>query len=307
MPKVSVVIPVYNIEGYLRQCLESVINQTLADIEIICINDGSTDNSLQILNDYASKDSRINVISQENQGPGVARNVGIRTAKGEFVCFIDPDDVYPYNDILENLYNCAKGNGVLITGGEFSTFTDDVTQLSQNFKLKKDDGYLFDKNGVLNYSDYQFDYGFHRFIYERKFLLENNIFYPNYRRFEDPFFMVKAFIAAEKFYALDKITYAYRFKHKEQFWDQTLLEDRLKGTLDVITLADKYKFDHLKYYCYRRLKELKKPLKQYLNEKLLSILKEICRYEIKILIFCLINNLTSLRVIVNRLFEVKNA
>lgn len=307
MPKVSIIIPVYNVEKYLGQCLDSVVGQTLSDIEVICVNDGSSDNSLDILNEYAARDSRIKVISQDNHGAGIARNAGIHAANGEFVCFIDPDDVYPFNDILENLYNCAKDNGVLIAGGEFSTFTDDVTQLSQNFKLKKDDGYLFDKDGILNYSDYQFDYGFHRFIYNRKFLLENNIFYPSYRRFEDPFFMVRAFIAAEKFYALDKITYAYRFKHKEQFWNQALLEDRLKGTLDVIVLADKYKFDRLKYYCYRRLKELKKPLKQCLNDKLLSILKEICKYEIKIRIFCLVNNLTSLRIIINRLFEVKNA
>ena len=74
MAKVSVIVPVYNVEKYLRQCLDSLVNQTLTDIEIICINDGSTDGSLAILEDYASKDKRIRLISQENQGQGVGTN-----------------------------------------------------------------------------------------------------------------------------------------------------------------------------------------------------------------------------------------
>ena len=92
MPKVSVIIPVYNVEKYLAQCLDSVINQTLKDIEIICINDGSTDDSLKILQDYAKKDDRIKVINQDNMGVSVARNKGIKSAKGEFICFVDADD-----------------------------------------------------------------------------------------------------------------------------------------------------------------------------------------------------------------------
>ena len=88
MVKVSVVIPVYNVENYLEECLESIINQTLKDIEIICINDGSTDNSLNILNEYAKKDNRISVISQENQGQAVARNNGMKYINGEYFWFI---------------------------------------------------------------------------------------------------------------------------------------------------------------------------------------------------------------------------
>ena len=105
MPKVSVIIPVYNVEDYLRECLDSVINQTLKDIEIICIDDGSTDNSLEILKEYAQRDNRIFIIDRENRGVGKSRNEGIEKANGEFVCFIDPDDLYPTNDILEKLLN----------------------------------------------------------------------------------------------------------------------------------------------------------------------------------------------------------
>jgi glycosyltransferase involved in cell wall biosynthesis len=96
MPKVSIIIPVYNVEKYLAECLDSVIGQTLRDIEIICIDDGSTDRSPQILDEYAKKDSRIIIIHQKNAGPGLARNVGINLAKGQYIAFLDSDDaMYP--------------------------------------------------------------------------------------------------------------------------------------------------------------------------------------------------------------------
>ena len=92
MPKVSIIIPVYNVEKYLKKCLNCIVNQTLTDFEVICINDGSTDNSLEILNEYAKNDKRFIVISQENQGQGVARNRCLELVKGEYIQFIDPDD-----------------------------------------------------------------------------------------------------------------------------------------------------------------------------------------------------------------------
>ena len=92
MTKISIIVPVYNVEKYLKECLDSLINQTLEDIEIICINDGSTDNSLAILEEYQKKDSRIKVFSQKNQGVSAARNLGIEKATGEYLTFLDSDD-----------------------------------------------------------------------------------------------------------------------------------------------------------------------------------------------------------------------
>ena len=108
-PKVSVIVPVYNVERYLRRCLDSLVNQTLEEIEIILINDGSTDGSLSILEEYALKDSRIRVINQENQKQGAARNNGLKVAQGEYVGFVDSDD-WVDEDFLEKLYNSAKNN-----------------------------------------------------------------------------------------------------------------------------------------------------------------------------------------------------
>lgn len=104
---VSVIIPVYNVEKYLRECLDSVVKQTRKDIEIICVNDGSTDGSLEILQEYAEKDRRIKVISQENKGLSGARNTGVRYARGEYIYFLDSDD-YIELDAMEYLYQQAK-------------------------------------------------------------------------------------------------------------------------------------------------------------------------------------------------------
>ena len=91
-PKISIIVPIYNVEEYLRRCLDSLLTQSLTDIEVIAINDGSPDSSLQILKDYALKDNRLKIIDQSNSGVSSARNAGIEAATGEYIGFVDPDD-----------------------------------------------------------------------------------------------------------------------------------------------------------------------------------------------------------------------
>ena len=106
-PKVSIIIPVYNVEPFLARCLDSVVGQTLRGIEIICVDDGSPDRSIDILNRYAAQDDRIRVISQENRGLGGARNRGFDAATGEFILFVDSDDwIDPA--YCERLYEAAR-------------------------------------------------------------------------------------------------------------------------------------------------------------------------------------------------------
>ncbi|MDD7567798.1 MAG: glycosyltransferase [Helicobacter sp.] len=108
--KVSIIIPVYNSQKYLRECLDSVTNQTLKQIEIICIDDGSTDNSLEILKEYASKDERISILTQTNLYAGAARNAGLAVAKGEYIQFVDSDDWFDLN-MCKRMYAQAKKDG----------------------------------------------------------------------------------------------------------------------------------------------------------------------------------------------------
>ena len=110
----SVIIPVYNVEPYLEQCLDSVINQTYKNLEIICINDGSSDNSLKILEKYQKKDSRIKLINQKNKGLSEARNAGLDVAKGEYIAFVDSDDYLELNAYKEAMKVMLQDKNPLI-------------------------------------------------------------------------------------------------------------------------------------------------------------------------------------------------
>lgn len=111
MPKVSVIIPVYNVEKYLRECLDSVVNQTLKDIEIICINDGSTDGSLKILEEYAKSDERIKIIDKPNSGYGASMNLGLEAAISEYIGIVESDDFVELY-MFEKLYKTACANNL---------------------------------------------------------------------------------------------------------------------------------------------------------------------------------------------------
>lgn len=129
-PLISIIIPVYKVEPYLRQCLDSVLAQTYPHWEAICINDGSPDNCGAILDEYAAKDSRFIVIHQENQGVSVARNRGLEIMQGKYVTFIDPDD-WIEHDTLEHIYNTTKnGKSELIQFGRINHYPDDNTKLT---------------------------------------------------------------------------------------------------------------------------------------------------------------------------------
>lgn len=111
MPKISILIPVYNAEKYLRECLDSVLAQTFADFEVICCNDGSTDSSLAILREYAGRDPRIRLLSKENEGSSATRNACLAQAQGEYLYFVDNDDLIAPNT-LEDLYGAARADGL---------------------------------------------------------------------------------------------------------------------------------------------------------------------------------------------------
>ena len=135
-PKVSVIIPVYNVEEYLRECLDSVVNQTLKEIEIICVDDGSTDNSLEILKEYAKKDNRISVLTQENLHAGVARNAGLAVAQGEYLSFLDSDDFFELN-MLEETYKVAKTENSDLTFYQYKNYNNETQQAEKIAGINK--------------------------------------------------------------------------------------------------------------------------------------------------------------------------
>ena len=138
-PKVSILIPCYNVEKYIRQCMDSVINQTLKEIEIICVDDGSTDNSLTILENYAQRDKRIQIFSQQNLHAGIARNHGLEKASGKYVHFMDSDDLLIDNNVYENLYKIIKSQkNINIIKFKNKAFDDSTNEYTKNdrYELK---------------------------------------------------------------------------------------------------------------------------------------------------------------------------
>lgn len=246
--KISVIIPIYNVEKFLPECLDSVLQQNLKEIEIICINDGSPDNCLKILEKYAQKDKRIIIVNQKNVGVGRSRNHGIKLARGEYLTFLDPDDFYPSQTLLETLYVNAVQHKVNICGGCFAEYRNGQykTQFDKDGLLW---GYVFNKEGFVNYDDWQFEYGYHRFIYKTEFLKTNKIFYPDLVRFQDPPFFINAMLQAKKFYALTELTYAIRCGHQRIQWSYKKVRDLLIGLIYNL----KYRLSKLHYMTYRRL------------------------------------------------------
>lgn len=235
MPKISVIVPFFNSAEHIAECIESIAEQSLADIEIICVDDGSTDGSRLIVESAAAQDKRIVLITQQgNHGAAAARNKGLQVATGEFVCFMDSDDYYPDVNVLEDLYETATLTSSEICGGSLAELHDNL--IKKAFSGTQS-GYSFRNAGKLMYSEYQFDYGFTRFIYSRQFLKENNIAFLKYQRFEDPPFFVKAMSRARSIYALPRISYVYRVGHHEHNWTVTSITDLANGLADVLAIA----------------------------------------------------------------------
>lgn len=208
MFKLSVLVPIYNVEKYLNQCLASLAKQTLKDIEIICINDGSTDNSLKILQKYAKKYSNFTVINKKNSGYGDSMNQGLEKAKGEYIGIVESDDFIELN-AFEKLYNLAKKTSADIVKANYfyhSKNGDELHKVVKNQKpnipltLADDPSILLEEPGIWSA------------IYRREFLKENNIKFRSTpgASYQDTGFHFKAFCAAKRTVYTDKAYLHYR-------------------------------------------------------------------------------------------------
>ncbi len=243
--KISIVMPVYNTAPYLRQCLDSVLTQTLEEFELICVDDGSTDGSLEILQQYAEKDSRIIVKHQENLGPAIARNSALSIARGKYIAFMDGDDLYPENNTLEKLFNAAEQSGCKIAGGYRLILKNDGSISEEEEEVYKYIKNILPNGGKVKYSELQTYFNYQCYIYLREFLETNGITFPNYRRFQDPPFFVKAMVTAGEIYLTPSPTYTYRWGNKIAWGNIRTKEDVLLGHIDVLQLAHDYNLDTL--------------------------------------------------------------
>ena len=214
MVKVSVIIPVFNVEKYLKECIESISNQSLEDIEIICIDDGSTDNSLNILNDYADDDCRFKIILQDNLGPGAARNKGISIAEGKYIYFMDSDDILELN-ALEKLYNLSEDKKTDFIFFKLINFDDETGQKTNRYYydmpyLKKSVG-----DSVFNYNDvkdviFDLPVSVPAKFFNKKFV--SDIKFPEGILFEDNIFFIEAIFKSDRLYFYDEYLYDRRIR-----------------------------------------------------------------------------------------------
>lgn len=234
---VSVIIATYNTAAYLEECLDSVFSQTLRDMEVVLIDDGSTDDTQSIIQRYKQKYANLVTRYQENQGAGPARNYGIMLANGEYMVFMDPDDKYPCEDCLERLYLAAKEHDVLICGG--NVLTNDNGVIGSAYRAEKGDK-ACSRNQIINVKEYSHIYSHQRYLYKTELIRANNIFYADYLRYEDQVFTVKALGVVGRFYELDYPVYEYRVNHKKIKMNYEVSLDILKGFRDTLKLICEY-------------------------------------------------------------------
>ena len=278
MPKVAVIIPVYNVEKYLPQCLDSVISQTLQDIEIICVNDGSTDNCGKILQEYAAKDKRITVIEQENKGLSSARNAGFAKSTAEYVSFIDSDD-FVHPQFLEVLYKAISQTKCEISGCDFKKIYDnEIPEQSNNIvKIYPALDALLNRKNFIHYNVWNK-------LYRRDVIKDisfaEGIFY------EDWVFNICVFARIEAFAWINSPLYGYRMSDcsimRSQFNLQKL--DSYDKGIEIVTTTVQTSYPDLwkkvKCMCISRI------VKMMMNSALRSKNDEIKRQ-----VACVLQNL----------------
>lgn len=213
--KVSVIVPIYNVEKYLEQCLDSIVSQTLRVIEIICINDGSKDSSKQILDKYQSKDSRIIVVNKANAGYGAACNTGLRLAKGEYISIIEPDD-FIEEKMYEEMYNLAVENDTDIVKSSFYEYKDNQYESGESIvKINWSEQYNM-PDTVFKVTECSQLLYFHPSIwsclYKRQFLNSHDIHFVEAKGagWVDNPFQVETLCRAERILYTDNAYYYYR-------------------------------------------------------------------------------------------------
>lgn len=256
-PKFSIILPVFNVEKYITECFNSILNQTLQDFEVICINDSSTDNSLQILNDFANKDKRFIVITQENQGQGVARNNALKIANGEYIVFVDPDDLIEPN-MLEDLYKTFKATNTNVIEFNYKTYNESskaekIYSLTNHlkkvhkFKIKKDEFYNIKdlKKNLLHKIRF---YPWTR-AYSNSFIKETSASFSPTKRGEDQLFAFIILFNAEKIQYLDKVLYTYRIRKGSAI---NSVSDKSLGVFKNSELLKDYMINHNFYNEYEK-------------------------------------------------------
>ena len=218
-PAISVIVPVYNAESYLQECVDSLLQQTFRDVEFIFVDDGSTDRSVEILEEYRQKDDRIRILRQQNQYAGVARNNGMKAAAGKYIIFLDADDFFEPT-MLEEAFNCAEHNSAEIVVFSFYYYDNETGKLTPREKANLPDT-VFSVNQCENtYFSDTYAAPWNK-LYLREFVNASGIQFKPIRKFNDNFFVLTTSCLADRIAFLDKRLVYYRVNNNTSLQGNT--------------------------------------------------------------------------------------
>lgn len=229
----SVIIPVYNVEKYIRACLDSLLGQSFLDWEALCVNDGSTDSSAAILEEYAAKDNRIKVVNQSNSGTATARNTGLRAAQGDYVFFLDSDD-WLEPDSLQILADRLHGEDILcFSGKRYFESTGDYHPADILPEKVYQSGMDYYNENALLPRDFAFVCVVLR-IYNRAFLMRNGLFFDDDISYEDNLWVPRVLYYARTVSMITDALYMYRIREGSK-----MQEVSLKRKMDMLKVANR--------------------------------------------------------------------
>lgn len=239
MPDVSIIVPIYNTEKYLKRCINSILSQSFKDFELLLIDDGSTDGSLQIMKEYEEYDKRVRIFSNKNQGPALTRNFGIDMAKSDYLMFIDSDD-YIDQGYLADYFNAVSQSNVDIAIGGYKRVIGEKT--TYTLRLKQGEFSKYVVTGPVCR------------IIKKEFLNDNNIRFLDTNSSEDVYFNLMIYNKTEKIKIIDNVGYNYFYNanslsntaHKGFKKDIRIIE-----LLDLINVKDSYNLELNQYYIIR--------------------------------------------------------
>ena len=285
--KVSVIIPVYNSESYLRECLDSVLTQSVEDLEILLIDDASEDGSRTICDAYAAQYPRVRTFQLDHRGPGAARNEGLRHAKGEYIVFADADDYFPANESIQKMTDTLGATGADVAVGNYCRLWDG--HILEAAKHSAFNG-LDRGSGKFRYCGF-FSVGTLSYVwgkaYRRSFLQEYGLSFGNYEYAEDKFFNIQCYVQGARYAFVEDVVYTYRknntsISHQQR--DRALcwlqISADLLRYLESKTLSEKYGdlvaytisfaafFDGKIQYCRsgKKLKVVREEFKKYVSD-----------------------------------------
>jgi glycosyltransferase involved in cell wall biosynthesis len=235
--KFSVIVPIYNSEKYIRQCLDSILNQEFSDMEVILVDDGSTDNTARICQNYVKRDCRVRYIQEENSGTSVARNKGLEVARGQYIMFCDNDDYWEGNHILSDISNQldeSQADVLMFKTSTIDMTTGKIASDSRTLKRKDVVGKTAEESLEAILNSGLMAVAVWAKVFKRSMIVEHQIQFPVGKRFEDTDFSAHAFLCAESYDWYEGDFYRYRINTNENQTSHPLTINQLNNLRDIL-------------------------------------------------------------------------